>query len=182
MAILIATLQVTSARRNGRDSEESREEKDSEEKMNRFDPVNFKASGLGLKTINSDFFEDYDVRKIETLDLSNNDITALESNTFVDFTSLTTLNLSNNKINEIALGWFKNLPLLSTLNLSNNKLTQLRTGVFNGLSLLTSLDLMSNMIAIKSIDNLPFIDLIKLTSLNLSNNKLVSYHILFYLH
>lgn len=179
-------LQVTSAK----DSGERRKTRDSGERRkttartttlitapaNVFDPVNFNASGLGLRTINSAFFVNYDVTKIQNLDLSNNQITALEPNTFVNFTSLTTLNLSNNQINRIAVAWLNNLPLLSTLNLNNNKLSYLPTGVFFGLSLLTSLGLMSNTITIQSIDNLPFIGLISLTSLNLSNNKLVSYY------
>ena len=127
----------------------------------RFDSVNFNASGLGLQVVNAAFFDKYDVTKIQTLDLSNNKIQKLDPNTFVNFTSLTSLKLNNNLINDIDLAWFVNMPFLTTLNLNNNRLTYLPTGIFYGLTSLTSLDLSYNAITVQSIDNLPFVGLIR---------------------
>ena len=77
-------------------------------------------------------------------DLSNNDITIIESGAFADLPLLTTIKVSGNYITIIESGAFSNLPLLTTIDLSNNGITIIESGAFSNLPLLSTIDLSQN--------------------------------------
>jgi len=75
------------------------------------------------------------------LDLSDNQITRIETGTFYQLPNLQLLNLSNNPIDGLGTGAFQGLPRLESLELRGNQLTQLGSGVFEGLTNLKELRL-----------------------------------------
>ncbi|XP_032240179.2 adhesion G protein-coupled receptor A3 [Nematostella vectensis] len=109
---------------------------------------------------------------VTKLDLSNNDITAINNKAFAGRKTLKELYLSRNKIANIDPGAFNGLEALNKLDLSNNELTVLSGQVFKGLRSLKNLILQGN--KLNFINATVFPALRRLRRLNLSNNKFIS--------
>ena len=130
---------------------------------------------------------------LRTLNLSNNQISSIEANTFKELVnlnelwlngnqltlienlfqglvSLTWLDLSRNKLESIEQNAFNDLTNLFTLNLSNNKINSIDVKSFIHLNNLNDLWLQDNQI--KAIDVKMFKDLLNLNWLDLSHNLL----------
>lgn len=130
------------------------------------------------------------LHRIVSLNLSNQSITAIKSNTFSDAVSLIYLNLSRNNINFIDNTTFEKIYNLQTLDfsynnissvdflnkclfnltelyLTNNNLTVLKADTFRNQTYLVKLDLSMNKIVIIEPYSLP---LINLQYLNVSEN------------
>ncbi|XP_033125426.1 slit homolog 2 protein-like isoform X1 [Anneissia japonica] len=84
------------------------------------------------------------LKKLTTLDLSNNLITYIPENAFVNMTSLSTIILSFNKVGCIPKGAFKGLRTLRLLSLHGNEISHIPEGAFNEMTSLTHLALSSN--------------------------------------
>lgn len=81
------------------------------------------------------------------LDLSENMLTAVPSETFQDYTSLMRLILNGNPIRELKSNAFKHLSFLTTLELSNCQLSRVENEAFYGLDNLEWLRLDGNRIS-----------------------------------
>ena len=82
--------------------------------------------------------------QLEYLNLFENSIESLSSDTFENLTSLTYLGLFGNRILEFPNGIFDNLQQLETLYLSNNRISELPEGVFEHLTNLEELSFSKN--------------------------------------
>ncbi|KAH9363721.1 hypothetical protein HPB48_020455 [Haemaphysalis longicornis] len=82
----------------------------------------------------------------EVLDLSHNNISALQDSDFLDLSELRLLNVSHNQIAQVSSSEspFRFLANLTTLDLSENRLEALTPGFFDGLQRLQRLDLGGN--------------------------------------
>ena len=115
-----------------------------------------------------------DLTALTTLDLSDNQLSALDAELFDGLTALEELNLSvqyddmsNKTLAALPAELFDGLSALTTLNLSDNKLSTLEAGMFDGLSALTTL-LYSNQLS--TLPSGIFKGLAALTTLDLSGN------------
>lgn len=81
------------------------------------------------------------------LDLSENMLTAIPTETFLDYTSLMRLILNGNPIRELKSNAFKHLSFLTTLELSNCQLSEVEDEAFLGLDNLEWLKLDGNRIS-----------------------------------
>ncbi|CAH0391953.1 unnamed protein product [Bemisia tabaci] len=109
------------------------------------------------------------------LNLSFNEITAIENDTFKDLGKLNQLNLNNNHITLIAEAAFNHTPVLETLELNNNFISwtiEDSISFFSSLKRLIKLSLVHNLVT--SINKNAFIGLESLVELDLGNNKLIS--------
>ena len=107
-----------------------------------------------------------------TLNLDDEDITALAAGDFDGLTALTELVMYGNSLSTLPAGVFDELAALIGLSLDSNSLTTLPVGVFDELTALTQLDLDGN-----SLSTLPagvFDELTALTFLDLHSNELAS--------
>ena len=82
--------------------------------------------------------------EITSLDLSNRNISSLQSGDFAGLSALQTLRLTGNQLTVLPDGVFSGLSSLEELLLSDNELTGLPAGVFSGLSSLDDLRLNGN--------------------------------------
>lgn len=107
--------------------------------------------------------------EVKILDLSNNQITELSSQSFQELPSLTTLRMSGNRIIEISHRSFISLPSLMSLDLSNNPTVQIEDRAFEGLAKLRMLSITNTKITKlgKSLR-----DLSTLHSLNMGSNQI----------
>ena len=81
---------------------------------------------------------------LEDLQLQGNQLSGLPAGVFSGLTSLTELQLQANQLSSLRADVFSGLTALTTLRLWNNQLTSLPAGVFSGLTLLTTLELDGN--------------------------------------
>ena len=109
---------------------------------------------------------------LQTLDLSGNAINSLAYSSFVGLTSLTTLDLSNNTLPVTSPGKFNGMTSLQVLRLQNNAITMVEPGSFSSLTALNTLNLDSN--NIQTIRASGFNGLVNVTQLTLSNNPLIT--------
>lgn len=110
------------------------------------------------------------VNKVVTLNLENNEITELKSNTFDCMPELNKLNLQSNKIDTIMPDAFNGTALVD-LNFSDNMLTELKDKSFAGLEKnLKELNLNDNFISKLSPN--AFEGLTKLVNLRLEDSKI----------
>ncbi|KAL4219688.1 Leucine-rich repeat neuronal protein 3 [Mactra antiquata] len=140
---------------------------------------------------------------IDEIDLSNNDLSTLEANSFafiqsarsirleqnhiyqvkehafIGMEKLEILDLSRNVLKYINLNSFVGAVNLQELNLSHNKLTKIAKNIFKGLSSLEIINLSFN--CITHLDNLAFNNLEKLKTINLAGNKLAQFKLDFVL-
>uniref|UniRef100_A0A6P7H720 Protein artichoke-like n=1 Tax=Diabrotica virgifera virgifera TaxID=50390 RepID=A0A6P7H720_DIAVI len=116
--------------------------------------------------------------KVKYLDLSNNFIRYLNSQTFTLFENLVELDLHSNEISSIGYQTFFYTKNLKTLRLDNNKIYSLSTGVWAGLENLSFLNISDNVSLFPSstyITNLlPFETLEKLETLYIDNTSLTT--------
>jgi Leucine-rich repeat (LRR) protein len=135
--------------------------------------LSFNRLDLGSKCNNVSYFKSQ--TRLETLDLSFNEIKYLDTNlTFKYLDSLKTLNLANNKLKSIDSWIFVFLPNLNELNLAMNNLSILNNMCFCNLSNLKVLNLNSNQMSSTSFLNGSKNCLYNLDFLDLSQNKITS--------
>ena len=109
---------------------------------------------------------------IYRLDLGENRITALETNTFTNIgTHIVSLNLSFNLLSSLQKGVFTNLQSLVHLSLFNNSLTTLNPGIFDNLHSLVFLSAFVN--ELTTLSRELFSNLHVLKDLYINNNALV---------
>lgn len=84
--------------------------------------------------------------QIITLNLSNNEITAIPEGLLDNLTSLENFYIEHNKITEIPAGLFKNNHSLDWISFTGNQISSLKDNTFEGLDALTILDLEGNQI------------------------------------
>ena len=84
--------------------------------------------------------------QIITLNLSNNEITAIPEGLLDNLTSLENFYIEHNKITEIPEGLFKNNHSLDWISFTGNQISSLKNNTFEGLDALTILDLEGNQI------------------------------------
>uniref|UniRef100_A0A3Q0RMP5 Leucine rich repeats and immunoglobulin like domains 1 n=1 Tax=Amphilophus citrinellus TaxID=61819 RepID=A0A3Q0RMP5_AMPCI len=107
---------------------------------------------------------------VETLDLSNNDITELRGQCFPAGLQIRNLHLSNNKISVLELGALDHLgSTLQVLRLSRNRISQIPVKAFQ-LPRLTQLELNRN--RIRQVEGLTFQGLSSLEVLKLQRNSI----------
>ncbi|CAE6936006.1 LGR4 [Symbiodinium sp. CCMP2592] len=80
---------------------------------------------------------------LRTLDLASNKLTSLPEGIFAGVTSLEGLSLEDNRISSLGAGTFANMTALKTLTLHYNQLSSLPEGIFAGLTALEVLNLES---------------------------------------
>ena len=108
-----------------------------------------------------------------SLDLSNNNISAIPIDSFNQLTVLEELNLRNNSITATVNNGFRGLTSLRTLDLSHNNLTNNgASATFNGLTNVTHFDLSHNLMT--GLSSSGFAQMTSLQELDLSHNSLPS--------
>ncbi|XP_024943552.1 adhesion G protein-coupled receptor A3 isoform X2 [Cephus cinctus] len=112
-------------------------------------------------------FNDISVALIQ-LDLSKNDIYAIESDVLQNLTNLRRLDLSSNKITTLDEGSFRGLESLERLDLSDNQISTIDTHTFKKLQNLKRLKLNGN--SLKTLKEGTFHGVKSLKQLDLSNN------------
>jgi len=127
--------------------------------------VELKLNGIGLTELPESLWQ---MDKLETLDLSDNELSLLPE-ALGQLVKLLALNLSNNQIATMP-EWLGQLKQLLTLKVSNNKLATLPDSL-GSLVQLRTLHLSNNQLA-KLPDSLG--SLVKLRTLHLSNNQLAT--------
>jgi Leucine-rich repeat (LRR) protein len=86
----------------------------------------------GITEINSNAFDDVQ-NDVRHLNLGDNEIEALNGNTFKGLTNLQTLSLGLNRIKQIDVDLFKSLTNLQDLWLNTNEIDHIHVDTFNGL-------------------------------------------------
>ncbi|ESO88930.1 hypothetical protein LOTGIDRAFT_228902 [Lottia gigantea] len=107
-----------------------------------------------------------------TIDLSSNNITVLDNNSFPSLPQLEHLYLNNNNINSLSTGCFDGVTNLVTLYLNDNNITVILSGIFSRLGSLQKLYLHNNNVVKIYQDS--FVELNSLKSLTLHSNDLDS--------
>ena len=115
-----------------------------------------------------------DSLSINSLDVSQNDLTSVNNIDVPLMGYLTSLNLSRNSISFIEDSAFVRCSILSTLDLSYNYIDLLTTHIFDGLYNLIELFLEHN--SILNVESVYFKDLVSLQRLDLSHNKIQYLH------
>lgn len=70
------------------------------------------------------------ISNLQIIDLHGNNITSLDTNTFISTPKLTVLDLSGNNLSNLEVGTFAKQNSLYWLDLSNNRLENIEKGVF----------------------------------------------------
>lgn len=109
---------------------------------------------------------------METLCLSNNEISLIESNAFKGLYYLDRLELEQNKLTIIPKDIFNDISRLRILLLTSNQIYSIENFAFNNLTLLTELNLANN--RIKQIKTNDFKGLLRIVEFNIQNNELQS--------
>ncbi|KAL5288564.1 TOLL7 family protein [Megaselia abdita] len=111
-------------------------------------------------------------RRLQHLNLQNNNLTELHAESFAGLSSLRVVNVSNNHLETLPSGLFAGSKELREIHLQHNELYELPKGLFHRLEQLLVLDLSSNQLTSHHVDNTTFAGLIRLIVLNLANNAL----------
>ncbi|GAB1600041.1 G-protein coupled receptor GRL101-like, partial [Argonauta hians] len=127
-------------------------------------------SNNSLTAIPPDCF--IDLWRLQSLNLADNQLTKIENDTFAGLSGLRSLNIERNYIQAISPNSFRGLSSLSTLDLSKQRLTFIEKNVFNGLRKLLFLNLSDNQIT--NIEDGAFNGLENILTLDISNNKLIT--------
>lgn len=112
------------------------------------------------------------LKKLQYINLSDNQIQRIHSDTFEDTANLIDLNLSNNQIYEVSCGVFKTLTQLKAINLSMNNIYFLQPDAFIANVNLEKIELKK--CSLKHLDKITFSHLTKLRHLNLENNTCIN--------
>lgn len=125
-----------------------------------------------IKTLKKDVFV---AKLLKTLNLSHNNVSHIDKNTFEKLPNLVTINMTatfNAEVVNLPKELFSNLSKLQTIIMTRNYLQSLEVGIFQTLQELEDLDLSFN--KFKTLPGEIFEDNIHLRKLNLSNNRLQS--------
>lgn len=125
-----------------------------------------------LSRIHSGSFSN--LTKLKVLALNNNHVNTIEKNAFVDLRHLQNLNLSSNEISVLVPTLFRGLHGLTELLLADNNLTTIPLNLFSDLANLQTLDLRRNKLQIFSDVVLSMTSLSMLNKLNLAFNLIES--------
>lgn len=106
------------------------------------------------------------------IDLKENCLFFIQSNTFDKFSLLEYLDLSSNYLKEIPGGLFRRLKILNYLDLSKNQLNKIEEGTFEELENLEELNLSSNNLNFIQANEGLFKNLKNLVVLNLEENRI----------
>ncbi|CAH1373655.1 unnamed protein product [Tenebrio molitor] len=112
------------------------------------------------------------LRRLQVLDLKNNNISDVSGEALAGVVSLRIFNLANNKIETLPQGLFAGSRELREIHLQNNSLFSLPVALFHRLEQLLILDLSGNQLTSNHVDAGTFAGLIRLIILNLSHNAL----------
>lgn len=112
------------------------------------------------------------LKNLQTLNLSSNHISEIAELAFTALRRLHVLDLSGNRLRAVPGRMFRDSDELHHLRLASNGLAELPSGLFLGLSKLLILDLSDNQISSETLTSDTFADLIRVTSLDLSHNRL----------
>ena len=112
------------------------------------------------------------LQNLQVLNIGENQVEEIGSDTFEEMTNLLTINMNQNKIRMLKPGIFAN-QYLTKVNMSGNKLEEIETGSFSELNILEDVDLSNNMIT--TIKNGAFDRIPHLKRLHLQGNRLVNY-------
>lgn len=112
------------------------------------------------------------LRRLQHLNLQNNNISELSGEALAGLSSLRIVNLSNNHLETLPEGLFAGSKELREIHLKNNELYELPKGLFHRLEQLLVVDLSGNQLTSNHIDNTTFAGLIRLIELNLAHNAL----------
>lgn len=104
--------------------------------------VELNAENTLLESISGMLFKD--LKSLERINFSGNEINVIEKNTFYGLQKLNELDLSEGEIRLISEGAFNGLESLLLLNLGGNKLNYLHSGVFDELTQLQHISLELN--------------------------------------
>ncbi len=115
-------------------------------------------------------FKNYN--QLKSIDLHNNQITAINKDAFAGLNNLTELRLNSNQISAIDKNAFAGLENVGFFRLNNNSISVINENAFAGLNNLTDLDLSNNQIS--AINKNAFADLNKLELLDLQNNQITT--------
>ncbi|XP_030845993.1 toll-like receptor 4 [Strongylocentrotus purpuratus] len=123
---------------------------DSSENISLFQGLrNLRYLGLKQNKIGSLPFGVFDsLFKLQVLDLSDCEISTIESGAFASITSLTTLSLQNNNLQILPLHIFDNLIHLSTFFIGNNALFYIDKALFAKTQMITWIDLARNQLSV----------------------------------
>lgn len=120
-----------------------------------FDPNASESVSFGSLNI-----EDLDganlLTNLQSLDLTDNRITSIESGDFAGLTNLQSLDLRINQITSVERGDFTGLPSLQTLRLAGNSIASIESGAFEGLASLQELGLKASQFTELNLTNATF--------------------------
>ncbi|XP_069696519.1 uncharacterized protein [Periplaneta americana] len=114
------------------------------------------------------------ILQIESLYLSNCEISYIDVDTFNGLVLLDYLSLDDNLLTGLKVGTLKNMTQMEGLNLEHNRIDKLDAGIFEGLISLEMLNLAHNLLC--SLRSDAFIGLTNLKNLYLSHNRLSTLH------
>lgn len=147
----------------------------SSNQMTEINLVNFKdliicdVSNNNISSINSTFFENLDY--LQSLDISKNNIAEILPGTFQKVKILKLLNISGNHISKLRYGIFKGLHRMEVLDLSYNKISDIDVDVFHECVELRRLTIDYNYVKTLDVERLTVI-LPKLSTLSLGGNPI----------
>lgn len=127
-----------------------------------------------INNLCSNCFTGYYPSKLNRLDLKENDITNIETNSFDGLHSLTELNLVANQMHQNYEDNVLDLKYLKNLNIKSNSLNNL-TKIFDNLNNIEILDLNNNYI--DNIDKNIFSNNKRIISLQMIGNNLVEFNV-----
>ncbi|KAK4299276.1 hypothetical protein Pmani_028450 [Petrolisthes manimaculis] len=112
------------------------------------------------------------LKNLQTLNMSLNGISKLEDKAMFGMYSLEVLDISGNLLTALPPELFQENKRLTKLYIRNNSVSVLAPGLFTGLSLLLELELTDNQLTNTWVNSETFTDLLRLASLDLSNNRI----------
>ncbi|XP_071521732.1 toll-like receptor Tollo [Panulirus ornatus] len=112
------------------------------------------------------------LKNLQILNVSLNGISKLDDKALFGMYSLEVLDLSGNLLTALPPELFQENKRLTNLYIRNNSVSVLAPGLFSGLSLLLELELTDNQLTNTWVNSETFTDLLRLASLDLSNNKI----------
>ncbi|CAH1799295.1 unnamed protein product [Owenia fusiformis] len=131
--------------------------------------ISIDLSHNNLTALESDIFDNCST--LQRLNLSNNNLESIPRQ-ICDFKNLNSIDLSHNNLTALESDIFDNCSTLQRLNLNNNKLRIIPTGLFAKLKDITRIDLSENNVA--DIQRNAFLDNYNLLYLNASYNNLTT--------